>query len=235
MRGLRREDDGAREGLLTKRSEQNCLTPKELEEYLFHRVSGATCEAIEEHLLVCSHCLDRIDEEEAYIKRFRAAARRMESEDLALAMNAPQQVRIGWLAALSAGWAVMSGHRTALALAGVALVAVSVVFSPLTRGPATETAVVLSLARGAGDVSAGAPAGGALQLSADVTELPPLVRWQVEVVNASGKLGQRAEVVSAGGVVSWQVKDGLASGRHWVRLRDPSDGALVREFALQVR
>ena len=50
MNGLSWEDDGAQEGLLTRRSAQNCLTDHELEEYLFNRLSGVTREVIEEHL-----------------------------------------------------------------------------------------------------------------------------------------------------------------------------------------
>ena len=236
MNGLSWEDDGAQEGLLTRRSAQNCLTDHELEELLFNRLSGVTREVIEEHLLVCERCMDRVEAEEAYAGAFRQAARQVEAEDFARAMSGGAVVKQpGWRESLAAGWAALCGNRMLLAVAGVAVVATGILFSPLMRRPGIETAVELSLARGGGAAGAMAPAGNSLKLGADVTELPALARWQVDVVSATGEMEQSAVVAPVGGRLTWQVKDGLAAGRHWVRLRDPRDGSLVREFGLVVR
>lgn len=240
MNGLSWEDDGAQEGLLTRRSAQNCLSDHELEEYLFDRLSGVTREVIEEHLLVCERCQDRVEAEESYTSVFRQAARQAEANDFAEAMGGgAAEPRRGWRAALAAGWATVTGQgygrRLLLAAASLAVVGAGIAYSPLMRGPAAETAVMLDLARGAGDMTANAPAGNALRLSAEVTELPPLPRWRVEVVNATGALEQSAEMTAVGGRLNWQVKDGLPSGQHWVRLRDARDGSLVREFGLQIK
>ena len=237
MNGLSWEDDGAQEGLLTRRSAQNCLTDHELEEYLFSRLSGVTREVIEEHLLVCERCQDRVEAEEAYVGAIQQAAKQLEAEDFTRAMSGGAEVKPpGWRESVSAGFAVFFGSRMMLAAAGVVVVVVAVVlYSPLMRRGPTETAVELSLARGAGDEGASAPAGNWLKLSADVSELPALAQWQVDVVSATGQLEQSATVVAVGGRLRWQVKDGLAAGRHWVRLRDPRDGSLVREFGLAVR
>jgi hypothetical protein len=235
MNGLSWEDDGAREGLLTKRSSQNCLTDHELEEYLFSRLSGVTREVIEEHLLVCEHCQDRVEAEEAYVGAFQQAAKQLDAEDFARAMSGAAVVKQpGWRESVAAAWTFLSGRRTLLAAAGVAMVA-GVLYSPLMRRPTAEAAVDLSLTRGAGDAGASAPAGNLLKLSADVTELPALAQWQVDVVSATGQLEQSASVVAESGRLNWQVKSGLAAGRHWVRLRDPRDGSLVREYGLVVR
>lgn len=236
MNGLSWEDDGAQEGLLTRRSAQNCLTDHELEEFLFNRLSGVTREVIEEHLLVCEGCMDRVEAEEAYAGAFRQAARQVEAEDFTRAMSDGAVVRQpGWRESLAAGWAMISGNGMLMAVAGVAVVAAVVLLGPLTRRPETETAVELSLARGGGAVGASVPAGNSLRLSADVTELPALARWQVDVVSATGEVEQSAAVAPIGRRLTWQVKDGLVAGRHWVRLRDPRDGSLVREFGLVVR
>jgi anti-sigma factor RsiW len=236
MTGLSWEDDGAQEGLLTRRSAQNCLTDHELEEYLFDRLSGVTREVVEEHLLACERCQDRVAEEEAYTGAFRRAARQMEAEEFSEAMSgeSPRQPA-GWRDGWTAGWSAWLGRRTLLAVAGVCVVVAGALAISEARRPAGETAVLLSLARGAEDAAVTAPAAGALQLSADVSELPPLPRWQVDVVNGSGELEHSTEVEAAGGRLSWRLGDGLRAGRHWVRLRDPKDGALVREFGLVVR
>ncbi|WP_321478098.1 zf-HC2 domain-containing protein [uncultured Paludibaculum sp.] len=76
------EDDGAQEGLMLRRSVGKCLTEAEIEDFLSNRLSGVTREVIEEHLLVCSKCLDAVEQEEEFANAFRAAAVRLESEDL---------------------------------------------------------------------------------------------------------------------------------------------------------
>ena len=236
MNGLSWEDDGAQEGLLTRRSAQNCLTDYELDEFLFDRLSGVTREVIEEHLLVCAQCQDRVEAEADYRQTFKDAARRIEAEDFEKAMRGEAaEPRSGWRESFVAGWSGMFRSRAVLALAGAAVVAVGLFYGSAMRHPSAETEVALSLARGAGDVVASAPAGGALKLSANVSELPPMPIWRVDVVNATGALEQTSEIAAAGHQLSMQLKSGLPAGRHWVRLRNASNGSLVREFGLMVR
>lgn len=235
MNGLSRKDDSAKEWILAKRSAETCLDDDELEEYLFDRLIGETLESVDEHLLYCERCQDRVEAETSFRSAFRPAAKQAEVDDLARAKSGTDEARRGWGNFLGVGWGSVFSKGPMLAMAGVALVAAVTLYNPLTRRPGGETAVALSLARGGGDVAVSAPAGGALRLSADVKELPVLPRWQVDVVNATGELEQSTEVTAAGGLLSWQLKDGLPGGRHWVRLRDPRDGSLVREFGLVVR
>jgi len=224
MTGLSWEDDGAQEGLLTRRSAQNCLTEHELEEFLFNRLSGVTREVIEEHLLACEHCQERAESESEYFGAFQHAAKQIEAEDFEL--DSP--------AASMPAWKVfLLGRRTLVALVPVSFVAVGLFYSYSPHR--IEAAVELSLARGAAEIGVSAPAGRDLRLNADVSELPPLPRWKVDVVSATGETEQSAEVAPTGGRLRWQVKGGLSAGRHWVRLRDPGSGSLVREFGLVVR
>ncbi|MGC4050717.1 MAG: zf-HC2 domain-containing protein [Paludibaculum sp.] len=76
------EDDGAQEGLMLRRSVGKCLTEAEIEDYLANRLSGVTREVIEEHLLVCSNCLDSVEQEEEFAALFRTAAMQMEAEEM---------------------------------------------------------------------------------------------------------------------------------------------------------
>jgi anti-sigma factor RsiW len=82
MTGSHREDEGLQERLLIRRSARKCLTEKEIEDFLFDRLSGVTREAVEEHLLVCEACQDRISMEEEFVGTFRRAARVIECEEL---------------------------------------------------------------------------------------------------------------------------------------------------------
>ncbi|MBL0159155.1 MAG: zf-HC2 domain-containing protein [Bryobacterales bacterium] len=236
MNGLSWEDDGAQEGLLTRRSAQNCLTEHELEEFLFNRLSGVTREVIEEHLLVCPNCQDRVEAEAIYSQAFQDAAKQVEAEDFTRAMGSvTAEPQAGWRESLLAGWTALFGKRTILALAGAGVVTAALFYSTALRRPGQEATVELSLARGEAAAGALAPVGRALTLSADVSQLPVLPNWQVEVVDATGRLEQSAQVAAAGGRLSWVVKDGLPAGRHWVRLRAPGGGSLVREYGVVVR
>lgn len=236
MNGLSWEDDGAQEGLLIRRSAQNCLADHELEEFLFNRLSGVTREVIEEHLLACAHCQDRVEAEEAYQQAFKDAARKAEAEDFKRAMSGePVERKSGRRQSLLAGWSSLFGKRTVLGVAGAGVVTAGLFYSQFSRRPGAEATVELSLARGGGEAGVGAPADSALRLSVDVAELPPLPLWKVDVVNATGGMEQTSEVTAVGGRLNWQLKDGLPAGRHWVRLRDPRNGSLAREFGLVVR
>ncbi|MBN9662663.1 MAG: zf-HC2 domain-containing protein [Acidobacteria bacterium] len=82
MTSLGWEDDGAQEGLMLRRSVGKCLTEAEMEDYLANRLSGVTREVIEEHLLVCSKCLDSVEQEEEFAALFRSAAMQMEAEEM---------------------------------------------------------------------------------------------------------------------------------------------------------
>lgn len=227
-------NEGLPEGLLTMSSGRGCLGDGETEEYLFERLSEETREGIEEHLLVCGRCQERVEEEGRYMDAVRRASKRLEGEELARAVDGGADGGVGWRERVAKVWGAMAGRRVVLALASVVVVA-GILYNPWTNGPVAETAVELSLARGAGDGMAEAPAEGALRLSVDVTELSPQARWRVEVVNAGGGLEQSEVVEVAGGRLSWRIDGGLKKGQHWVRLREPRDGALVREFGMVVR
>lgn len=89
MTSLGWEDDGTREGLMLRRSVEKCLTEAEIEDYLANRLSGVTREVIEEHLLVCSSCLDCVEQEEEFAEAFRTAALREEAVELERAYGNP--------------------------------------------------------------------------------------------------------------------------------------------------
>ncbi len=236
MNGLSWEDDGAQEGLLTRRSAQNCLTEHELEEFLFDRLSGVTREVIEEHLLACPNCQDRVEAEAIYTQAFQDAARQAEAEDFTREMgSATAEPKTGWRESLLAGWTALFGKRTILALAGAGVVTAALFYSGALRGPGQAAAVELNMARGAAEAGAEAPAGRSLALSADVSQIPVLPNWQLDVVDSTGQMEQSAQVAAVGGRLNWVVQNGLPVGRHWVRLKDPGNGSLVREYGLSVR
>jgi hypothetical protein len=51
-----------------------CLTHHTAELYAMNQLKSTRAEVVEEHLLICSPCIDRVVEAGAYIGVFRAAA-----------------------------------------------------------------------------------------------------------------------------------------------------------------
>jgi hypothetical protein len=233
MTGLSWEDDGAGEGLLTRRAAHKCLTEKEIEDFLFNRLSGVTREVVEEHLLVCQNCLDRTEQEEAYIAAARSAAGEILDEEFERALVEVGIPRESWLARLKRIFTVRSFQWAA---AGAAILFVAVILVPREPGAMNAAEVALHQERGSAVAMAEAPETRPLTLNVDVSELPDAPVYRLELVDGSGKLVQAADVAPAAGKLKWKTGTGLPAGAYWVRLRDPAEPqTLVREFGLRVQ
>lgn len=194
-------------------SDSCCLTAEEVENFVFHRLSEDRLKAVEEHLLVCSSCLDRVEEEEEYV---------------AAAKDAARQTPAG-----SAPHSAFSGRGVwAAALAALLIVAVWI---PLRhwRPQPEEQAVMLSALRGAPAQSKVASVDRLLALHLDTAGLTKLPAYRAELVAADGAAILQA-TLSANGSLTWRLGRALPSGNYWVRLNDPS-GAPLREYPLAVR
>jgi len=231
MTGLHWEDDGSNEGLLTRRSAQICLSDNEIEDFLFDRLSGVTREVIEEHLLACGSCLNRIEKEEAFIASFRAAATEIESEDLKAAYHGrPAEPPKRWLGFWKSRW-------LAWTFAGVfAVLLGGGVYFSRSHTPLTEAQIALHVERGAGLSEATALAGQPLRLVPDLTGLPQLPAFTFSLVDSVGRPVHSEQVSPASGRVEVPLPRGLPSGSYWVRLSTPAPASeLLREYGLRIR
>ena len=200
-----------------------CLTDEEIEAHVLSRLPAGATEAVEEHLLYCTSCLDRVEEEERFSTAFRAAARAREAE-----LRAGAAAK-GWLAWLRGPYPVWAG---ALAM-GLALCLIV----PWNRQPEPAQAVRLSVVRGSEPAPAGqAVAGRPVRLEIDTTELPRLSRYHLQLVNPRNEALSGKDVEPAGGKLVWEQETLLAPGAYWVRLYDSqAGGVLLREFGLSVK
>lgn len=224
--GLDWNDDGSQGGLLNSRPAQRCLSEQEVEDFLFDRLSGVTRESIEEHLLVCTACLGRVEGEEQFVATFRSAARRLETEELDQTWNGKQDSK--WFLGRSA-----QRHWSA-ALAGVAILLIAGVF--ILRRPAglSEAQIALRVERSGALQATQAKAGQPLRLSPDATGLREAPSYAWVVVDHRGQTVATAKWSPAAGKSDIVLPRGLEAGGYWVRLQEPG-GALLREFALQIR
>lgn len=236
LTGFAWEDEGAHGGLMNRRSNTSCLTDEEIEEFLFNRLSGVTREAVEEHLLVCQTCLDRVEKEEEYVNASKAAARVIESEDLERAYSGLQRQGKAdeWKARLARWFGAGRTRSLSFAVASIAVIGVATLFQVRVGQRDRIQEVALELHRGP-LVSARASSGVELRLNIQAEDLPP-GQYRMELVDASGELLQWSHGTNESGKLLWQLNKSYPAGNYWVRLRQPdSGGKLVREYGLVLR
>lgn len=198
---------------MSDRPVELCLSEEELEDLLFRRLAGGQLEAVEEHLLFCPACQSRVNEEERFVRDFRAAAARNRSGGLrsppvrwtAYSAIAASLVLGFWMFRPPPAGIGESGDPTRVQLT-------------LTRSVSPEQAAVVSARR-------------PFSLLVDLEQLPLYEQYAVEVATAQGVVRFRGEAVPAQGMIEVEAP-ALEAGLYWVRLH--GDGKLVREYGLRV-
>jgi len=205
-----------------KAFEQHC-TEQNLELYATGKLDEPGAEILEQHLLLCEPCCDRLVETEKFLGAMRSATAQLREEQ----RNAPESFvnRIrGFFEMPSATWAA----------AAVALVLVVVGSTTwLRNGDSTASPVAVSLlaVRGSG---AEAPAGQPLDLTLDTRGLEISQSARLEVVNRSGKVMDRANASVSGPQTIFHLR-GLPAGPYFIRLYESGSEESAREYLLQLK
>lgn len=196
----------------------------ELEQYSLGTLPEARTGPIEEHLLICTVCQERLHEADEYIRAVRTAAGKLASES--------RRPWWGFLATPAQPlwkWKPVWG----LALVLLALPAVWIVVSRVSSAP--PVAIMLQSARGPVESIAQAPRGKRLILEMEAVQLPNLASYAIEVVDATGDQVWSGSGTVRGGLVVTEPVRSVAPGRYWVRLYGPGGPReLLREFGLEV-
>ncbi len=192
-----------------------------LELYSLGRLDETAAAALEEHLLVCPHCQQQLDELDLFAQAARQAARELQEE-----AAVP-----GWWdrvkAALTQTIALPAASRWVTA---GALAAALAVMAPMLRQPAALTVEMTALR---GVESSTAAAGHPLTLRIDLTGLPLDNCCDAELVKGSGDVVQRGAARREGAQATFTTGQ-LSSGQYWVRLYAKS-GEVLRETGLTVK
>lgn len=200
---------------------------EDLELYAMGRISEDRCSALEEHLLLCDHCQNRLEEFDQFLKAFRHAAAR------APEVAKPFGVR---LRELFSSW-VLARPSYALGAVAAAVLAVVILVPRQTEIVLGTYAVTMDSTRGdnlAGVVSA--PAHHRLQLSLDLRGVPPQDHYVVTIASATGAALFTTSAEPASGRLAVNTESGLRAGQYWIRVSGPgTPSALLREFGLQVK
>jgi hypothetical protein len=197
-----------------------------LEKYSMGNLPETDLARLEEHLLVCPGCQDRLKELDNFLTAIRTVGPRLRAQRGAK--------RHPW-------WQLFPTPAfPRLALAGsLALLVLAFVVGRvwnLRSGPdLTPATVVLQLARGPdAAVETVAPAGQPLILETDVSQLTGFPAYGVEIVTSNGERLFRSSATATEGRMRVPVSRAFRAGSYFVRLYSPA-GELLREFGLQVR
>lgn len=197
------------------------LSEDALELYSLGRLAESELDGVEEHLLVCSHCQDRLAETDDFVKAVRSATAELEQHPVeswrskvARLFEIPKPV-----------WA-----------AGGALAAAALLM-PVFR-PGLESPAVVDLAsyRDAAAATAQVPAGKPLELRLATAGIDVNDAAVVEIVNTAG--ARKWEGHPSRNGAAWMVKVPvkLDAGQYWVRIySDGGKSDLAREYSLLAR
>ena len=185
---------------------------EDLERYSMGTDSPEATPLIEEHLLTCDGCRDRLLAIDAYLRDMQTAS---------------EQVRRDERAAKRREWRIPAWFPVMVTVAvGIVLVVATPRF---IRPPGPVVAVSLTALR-SGGAGNSAPSGRELMLHPDLTGLAEDSSYRLEIVNQTGHTVRQGTLTRAQNGI--QVR-GLVAGLYYVRVYLPA-GELLREYGLRI-
>ncbi len=204
---------------------ENHTSEEQLEEYSRGTLSTEDVEILEEHLLVCPRCQDRLAELDAFVDAARQAAARMQ-------IAPPPTLEDYWRGASRWLWRPAPVITFACLIVGLAVAPRMWQAAGTNQG---AYAVRLQSMRGAAALpNASAPADRPLELTLDLAGLPEQPSYRVEIVDRGGATVFESAVKRGASETKVSVPKRLRAAQHWVRLYEPQSGALLREYGLEV-
>lgn len=188
-----------------------------LELYALNRLSDSDVIRIEEHLLVCELCRDRLDENANFAFAIREE----------LKNNPSVRVPKDWFSWLKFGF------RPQLALAGaLALALLALIVFRAGRAPVAPVAALQLTAMRGTEVQAVTPSQ---KLEVTFADAPAGTgALTVEVVDAGGAPVWQGTAQAGNGAAGVEIPKELAQGEYYARLSD-SQGHLLHEYAFRVK
>jgi hypothetical protein len=198
-------------------SNQMHATDDALELYSLGRLKEPHVSELEEHLLLCGECQERLAQEDRCTGALRRALAKKSAEETEPRRALP----------------VVNWRWPSLALLSTAAVAALLIMMFAARSPGPAQELTLLAQRGPEAAAARAAAHTPLNLHVDTTEIGSLPSYRMELVDASGRQVWSGTVRTAANSLTAGVNRSLAPGQYWVRVFGPAPDPL-REFALRV-
>jgi hypothetical protein len=191
-----------------------------LESYAMGTLAEPSLAELEEHLLICDHCRERLADTDAYVTAMRSAAGGLSQRD--------ESRKVFW--GRASGW--LSFRRLGWAMAIVSLVLAGAALRLLLSPSQFQQPVAILLETSRGSELQRAPAGRPLDVSLDMRGLPAFPKYEMEMVDAGGRVLDTS-AVGMQGKVTTRISKRLRPGTYFIRLYSPSR-ELLREYGLQV-
>jgi hypothetical protein len=182
------------------------LEDSAVEGYAMRSLSEDATAAVEQHLLICEPCRDRVTEADVYIRAMKGAVQRLQAE--------PERAR----------WNFKLFPVFAFGAVAVALITAFVALPGRLQTPAD---INLAVARGS-FVEAHGPANRPLLLHPDLAGLPSAPTYNMEIVDQAGRSKWHGVFNGKDAKVPGQ-RPGLYFARVYM-----ITGTLEREFALEL-
>jgi len=193
-----------------------------LEQYSMGRLDEPASQAFEEHLLLCPGCQDSLASADAYRKSMSRAA-------LELRRQAGAQARRRFRE-------LFEERKRAWVLAMATLVLVVAVGSrwpAIHHSVAQPALVLLQSNRGAeSPLNSTTPIAKPFTLMLDLTELPQLPQYRLEIVDAAGLAVFGSSAAPENNKLRATIAKGLPAGMYYVRVYGQE---LLREYGLEAR
>jgi hypothetical protein len=185
-----------------------------LEQYSVGCLAESQVARVEEHVLLCEACQDKLEQIDSWIMSVRRAGARLpaESKNLWQFWKLPQFV-------------------PALAAIALLVLAAGVGLEITHKGAVTPLAITLEVTRG--ESVASVPAGKPLLLQPGLEGLPRFAQYRLEVVDQSGHSVRQAKLQTGSSVAGTSIP-GITVGVYFVRVYSPS-GELLREYGIEAK
>ena len=194
-----------------------------LEQYSMDRLDERTSQEFEEHLLICAGCQDNLAYTEAYRKCMQRAA-------LGLRQVSPQ----AWYPVKKSFGGLFRLPKPVWAMATLALVIAAGSRWPSSHHSVAQPALVLLQSNRGADspLNSSTPIAKPFTLLLDLTDLPPLSQYRLEIVDATGRAVFGSSAAPENNKLSATIAKGLPGGMYYVRVYGQE---LLREYGLEAR
>jgi hypothetical protein len=185
-----------------------------LEQYSVGRLAESEVARVEEHVLLCESCQEKLELIDSWVRSIRRAAVQLPAESKSI-------------------WQFWRLPQFVPALAGTVFLvfAAGVGLQITKKGAVAPFAIALEATRG--ESVASVPAGKPLLIQPGLEGLPRFSQYRLEVVDQSGH-AVRDAALEAGSSVAGTSIPAIAAGVYFVRVYSPS-GELLREYGIEAK
>ena len=212
--------------------EINSHAPEEwLERYAMRQLTEVEFESLEDHLMFCHWCQDKLESVDSILFVAREASRRVRQEDLMSQARSPFWSHFPRFLLTNpfGGDRPRSWFAIPITAAAMACLALFLMVSQSQNADFQQ----VRLESFRGTLANSASSKHPLELILNLDGLPPTPAYRVEFVSAEGSTNISSVAEPQGNVLKVRIESKLRPGQYWVRLYIPGATEPLQEFPLR--